>query len=556
LEWPFVRSLSHTVISIARTEVARRVCLVRPPALTSIHATDGNDAVAPLGLAYLAGSLKEAGHQVQGVDAVGEAVARYSVIPDSPRVLLHGLPNAETVALIDPETEVFGVSCMFSTEWIVAKSLIEAIRAAFPNALIVVGGEHVTAVPEYTLTSCPAVDVAVLGEGEETFVDLVDAHTRGRDFAEVAGIAHRVDGELVRNERRERVRAIDSIPEPDWEKFPVTNYIEAAMTHGANLGRSIPILASRGCPYECTFCSSPFMWTTRWIARKPELVIAEMQKYMRDYDVTNFDFEDLTAIVDRKWILEFARQLKDADMNITWQLPSGTRSEAIDFEVGQALYSSGCRIITYSPESGSPDELKRIKKKIKLPRMIQSMEDTLRAGMDVKCNFIFGLPGGSWKDVFNTMKFGVRLAWMGVDASFFAYSPYPGATLFHELLEEGKVSLTDEYFKKMHISTDVGNTQSYADYISPRQLRLVVIFTYLLFYGSRTLFHPIKGSKLIWKMLRNDTSTKITMALAQKRHKKRIAEATLASESGTATVPAFTGPTKVAPRADRGGVQV
>ncbi len=538
------------MISISRTQTARHVCLVRPPALTSIHATDGNDAVAPLGLAYLAGSLEEAGHEVQGVDAVGAAVARYSVVPESPRVLLHGLPNDETVALVDPQTEVLGISCMFSTEWMVAKSLIEALRASFPNALIVVGGEHVTAVPEYTLSSCPAIDVAVLGEGEETFVDLLDAHTSGRDFSEVDGVVFRQDGELVRTERRQRIRAIDTIPEPAWQRFPVANYIEAAMTHGANLGRSIPILASRGCPYECTFCSSPFMWTKRWLPRKPELVIAEMKKYMRDYDVTNFDFEDLTAIVDRKWILEFARQLGEQGLDITWQLPSGTRSEAIDYEVGSALFSSGCRIISYSPESGSQEELERIKKNVKLPRMIESMKDTLRAGMEVKCNFIFGLPGGSWKDVFNTMKFSITLARMGVDASFFAYAPYPGATLFHELLEKGRVSLTDEYFRKMHISTDVGNMQSYADYMSPRQLRTVVLFTYLLFYGSRTLFHPIEGSKLIWKILRKDTSTKLTMALAQRRHKKRIAEATLSAESGTATVPAFTGPTQFERKAD------
>ena len=527
------------------TETAqKRVCLVRPPALTSVHATDGNDAVAPIGLAYLAAAAKSAGHIVQGVDAVGSAVDRYSALPESPRCLLHGLPHEETVALIDPETEVIGVSCMFSTEWIAAKALIETIRASFPNALIVIGGEHVTAAPEYCLESSSAVDVAVLGEGEATFVDVIGAFATGRELTDVPGIVCRVGDEIVRTGTRERIRDIDAIPEPDWPTFPVENYIDAAMTHGANLGRSIPILASRGCPYECTFCSSPFMWTTRWIARDPDAVIAEMKKYMEAYGVTNFDFEDLTAIVDRRWILDFCDRLQKADLNITWQLPSGTRSEAIDFEVGKALYASGCRIITYSPESGSQEELKRIKKKVKLERMIESMEATRRAGMDVKCNFIYGLPGGSWKDVFKTLGFTFKLAQIGVDASFFAYSPYPGSELFHGLEKEGKATLSDEYFLQMHISTDVGNIKSYADYIRPWQLRIVILFSYMWLYGWQTLFHPVRGAKMWWKILTRDTSSKVSMALAQKRHKMNIAKQVRAAESGEAKVAAFAAPTE------------
>ena len=520
-----------------------KVCLVRPPAITSIYATDGNDAVAPIGLAYLAAALKAVGHDVQGVDAVGEAVDRYSVLPESKRCLLHGLPNPETVALIDPETQVIGVSSMFSTEWMAAKSLIEAIRERFPDALIVAGGEHITACPEYSLRACPAIDVAVLGEGEVSLVELIAAHAAGRDLAEVPGLALRRNGEHMQTATRDRIKEIDAIPEPDWPTFPVRNYIDAAMTHGANLGRSMPILASRGCPYQCTFCSSPYMWTTRWLARDPDLVIGEMKKYIAEYDVSNFDFEDLTAIVKRDWILEFCRKLKEADLDVTWQLPSGTRSEAIDYEVCKALSESGCRIITYAPETGSPAELTRIKKKVKLDRMLESMKGARRAGMDTKCHFICGLPGGTWTDIFQTWKFFVKLAWVGInDVSYFGYSPYPGATLFHDLQKEGKVALDDEYFAQMYVSTDVGNTKSYVNHLSPTGIRVVILIGYLIFYGFNFAFHPIRGSKLLWKILTRDTSTKLTMALAQKRHKNTIAKMTLSAESGSARVPAFTAP--------------
>ena len=177
----------------------------------------------------------------------------------------------------------------------------------------------------------------------------------------------------------------------------------------------MPILASRGCPYQCTFCSSPLMWTTRWSARKPEAVLAEMKDYMRRYRVTNFDFYDLTAIVKRSWIVDFCRLLIAEGLDITWQLPTGTRSEAIDEEVARLLHASGCRIISYAPESGSRAELARIKKKVDPDRMIASMRGARRAGLTIKTNFVFGFPGSTWRDVRHSFAFLARLAVIGVD---------------------------------------------------------------------------------------------------------------------------------------------
>lgn len=164
-----------------------RVCLVRPPTLTSASAV-GQDAVPPLGVAYVAAAIRAAGHEVSAVDAVGEAVHQYSRVRWSEHALMHGLRIDELVARIDPRTEVIGVSCMFSVEWPITEELVTALRAAFPSTLIVLGGEHVTACPEFSLTACAAVDVGVLGEEEETIIDLLDAHAAGRERAIVTGV--------------------------------------------------------------------------------------------------------------------------------------------------------------------------------------------------------------------------------------------------------------------------------------------------------------------------------------------------------------------------------
>ena len=97
-----------------------------------------------------------------------------------------------------------------------------------------------------------------------------------------------------------------------------------------NLGRSMPLLATRGCPYECTFCSNPTMWTRRYITRDPKLLVDEMAHYVDKHDVVNFDFQDLTAIVNHRWAVALCEEMIERGLNVTWQLPSGTRAEVFD----------------------------------------------------------------------------------------------------------------------------------------------------------------------------------------------------------------------------------
>jgi radical SAM superfamily enzyme YgiQ (UPF0313 family) len=514
---------------------AMRICLVRSPTLTSATAV-GQDAVPPLGLAYIASALKARGHEVRAVDAVGEAVHQYSRVGWHEGALLHGLRIDEVVARIDPRAGVIGVSCMFSVEWPVTRELLAAIRKMFPKALIVVGGEHVTACPELTLTESPSIDVGVLGEGEETVVELLDAFAGARDLATVDGIVYRrADGGIACTQRRARIRAVDDIHPPDWSLFPVETYIDNALTHGANLGRSMPILASRGCPYQCTFCSSPLMWTTRWSARRPEAVLAEMKDYIERYRVTNFDFYDLTAIVKRSWIVDFCRLLIAEGLNITWQLPTGTRSEAIDEEVARLLYASGCRIISYAPESGSRAELARIKKKVDPDRMLASIRGARRAGLTIKVNFVFGFPGSSWRDALQTFGFLTRLAALGVDdVNAFPFSPYPGTELFEELLKARKLRLDREYFRALLSFNDPQNSISYASFVSSHNLSRLNLVAMSFFYTLSFVMRPQRAVKLAASLLTRDTSTRFTMALANRR--RRSLAMKLARQQGRDTV--------------------
>ena len=246
---------------------------------------------------------------------------------------------------------------------------------------IVLGGEHATAVPELCLEDAPALHACALGEGEETVVELLEACVGRTALADVAGIVFRTPDGPRRTAPRARIRDVDRIPAPRWDLTPIERYLDGGFSFGVDRGRTMPLLATRGCPYRCTFCSSPRMWTTRYTTRAPALVVDEIEDYVHRYRVENIDFYDLTAIVKRDWILEFCRLLDARGLRITWQLPSGTRSEALDEPVLRAMYRSGCRNVSYAPESGSERTLEAIKKKVqaRAPRSLDAHRGARRA---------------------------------------------------------------------------------------------------------------------------------------------------------------------------------
>jgi len=490
------------------------VTLIRPPVLVArwAHTTP---TCPPIGLAYIAGAIEATGATVVVVDAVGEATDQFMPTDDE-RFLSHGMSIAQIVDAVPVDTDMIGVSCMFSHEWPLVRSLVEQIKLARPNAIIIAGGEHVTAMPDFTLEQCAAIDVGVIGEGEDTIADLVRAISNKNNLSDVSGIVYRnADGVPVVMPARPRMRAVDDIQPPSWPLFPLETYLENGYGFGVNRGRSMPVIATRGCPYQCTFCSNPAMWGTRWVARDVEVFFAEMMSYLETYKVTNFDFYDLTAIVKKKWIVEFCNLLIDHECNFTWQLPSGTRSEAIDEEVTALLYKSGCRNMSYAPESGSPEVLERIKKKIDLDKMLVSMRGAVKQGINCKANIMIGFPGETHSDVWKTMRFIVSMARIGLhDMSVSPFSPYPGSELFDDMRRAGRIpDLSDDYFYSLASYTDLTSTVSCSEHISNRALGFYRIFGMLLFYASLYIIRPWRLFRTIRNVFGSEQESRLEMSL-------------------------------------------
>ncbi len=237
-----------------------KVCLIRLP-LVIPRNNMTTMFTPPLGVAYLAGALCDSGHEVQVIDGLGEGLDERHAAPDD--CVLVGLSLDEVVDKIHPESGIIGLAAGFSFEWPTCSRLAAMLRERFPDALLIGGGEHITAMPRESLQESE-LDLGVLGEGEETLVAIANGHACGElDLSSLKGVIYRSEtGELIENERHERIRAIDKIAPPAWHLLPIRNYLDRGLGFGVNRGRSMPVMASRGCPYRAT-SSTPFSGTAR-----------------------------------------------------------------------------------------------------------------------------------------------------------------------------------------------------------------------------------------------------------------------------------------------------
>ena len=496
-----------------------KIQLIHPPVYINENGLTALRPSLPLGLAYIAAVLRDDGHEVLVVDALGAAPDRMTPDGDIWRL---GLSADEVVERIDDDTDAIGVTSMWSYAWPIVRELISKLKARFPDKPIVCGGEHFTAVSELSMEQAP-IDFIVTGEGEETAIALFRALEIGLDLTMIPGIVYRgEDGSIVKNARRDRIRNIDKIPWPAWDLFDVLAYDENKLVTGIHYGVTVPILATRGCPYQCTYCSSPGMWTTRWYAREPKNVVDEIEHYVVEYGATNFPFQDLTAILKRSWVVEFTREILERDLRIAWQLPAGTRSEIIDDEVARLLVQSGCRSLNLAPESGSERTRKHMKKMLTDEKLFRATHAAVRNGLNVGIFLVLGYPTDEPVDMRATAKMCRKLARAGVDdvsAGFFF--PLPSTEIYRELEAQGRVELNDDFLKlPIYVHNKFMTTErNYNPNMTARQMTRWKYWIVANFYLNNFLFHPGKVFRIAFNFLRGRETSKMESFLQETRRK-------------------------------------
>jgi radical SAM superfamily enzyme YgiQ (UPF0313 family) len=499
-----------------------KVTLIHPPVYINKNGLTALRPSLPLGLAYIAAVLRDDKHTIELVDALG--LAPEQMVPDGDIWRL-GLTPEEIIRRIPADTQAIGITSMWSYSWPIVRELIQKVKAALPKVPIVCGGEHFTAVPDLSMEQAP-IDFLVLGEGEETAVALFRALELGLDHTVIPGIAFRAaDGKVQKNPRRDRIKNVDELPWPAWEYFDIEAYSSNRLVSGIYYGKTVPILATRGCPYQCTYCSSPNMWTTRWYARSPKDVLDEIESYVKRYGAANFPFQDLTAILKRDWVVEFCSEVERRNLRITWQLPAGTRSEIIDEEVASLLVRSGCKSLNFAPESGSERTRKHMKKMLTDEKLFRAVHASVKAGLNIGAFFVLAYPTDEKEDMQATVRLAARLGRAGVDdvsAGFFF--PLPSTEITRQLEKEGKIQYTDAFLQlPIYVHNKfLSEDRKFCDAFTAKQLTRWKYKVVAAFYLNKFARRPWRVFRILWNFVRGKESSKMDSFLQETLRKFRL----------------------------------
>jgi anaerobic magnesium-protoporphyrin IX monomethyl ester cyclase len=432
----------------------------------------------PLGLMYVASSIREK----FGKDADIEII--------DPR------PNKLTIEeiskLISEKKPDFVGTSSLTCEAIMLYKLLDRIKTENPSILIITGGPHGDAAPKEILERSKA-DFVVTGEGEKTITELIDCLRNGSSLSEVEGICFRENGKIKLNPKREFIEDVDKISYPAWDLIKIEDYNKMG-THPFILKseRWMPILTSRACPFQCTYCHNIFGKKPR--LRRPENVIQEMKILSEKYKIREIQFMDDMFNFDIERAKRICDLILENKLKFDLCFPNGLRGDRIDEELVKKLKKAGTYFIAYAFESSSKRIQKMIKKRLDISKTKKAVEFTSKYNILTYGFFMLGFPTETLEEIHQTINLACSTKLHM--ATFPQVLPFPGTELFTKAIEicpefkdySDKLDYeTNESFYSLCNKIDLKKIQSMAYrkfYFNPARL----IKMFLLFPRKKILF--------------------------------------------------------------------
>ena len=395
-----------------------KVVLINPP--ISQEQLYGSFAVwggitPPTGLCSIAAYIRKKGYNVSIVD--GEALN------------LNTIQTTEKALNYKPD--IIGIAC--KTLWIRSgHQVARFIKKVVENIPIVVGGNHVTAIPERSLIEFPCFDIIVRGEGEITFFKMLEAMNNNKSLGDVDGLSFRCDSKIIITRERKRIKNIDMLPLPAWDLLPkITRYYHPSL----HLIKKLPgfsIVTSRGCPHSCAFCDKA-VFGRKVTYHSPEYIMNMIDELYYNYGMRHILFEDDNLLFNKKHIKSFLSLLEKAKLNLNFSCL--TRVDSVDYDIIRNLKRAGCWQIQLGIESGSQIILDAMNKNITIKQIKKAIRIIRRAGIKIMAFFILGFPGETVETLNETVSFieNEELDDVGV----FFFNPYPGANIYNGITEMG-----------------------------------------------------------------------------------------------------------------------
>lgn len=351
------------------------------------------------------------------------------------------------IGISDPKTilnminrynpDIIGITCSFTTYTKAVFELTNLIKENFPKALLVLGGAHVTIDAENTLSKYCKADIVVRGEGEITFEEIVQKMESGKNLFDTIGITYRYRGNIISNPKRELIPNINGLPIPDRKfiKQDVYLKINKEMYFLSKSDNVASIITSRGCPYNCVFCSTKVVWERKFRPRSAELVVKEIERSVKQYHANEILIGDDQFYLDKERVLKICDLLIQKKMNITFNVTSGSSIWLLDKGLLKKLKKAGLYRITFPIESGNTKTLKYVRKPIDLVTTKEMIRLANSLGIWTYGNFIIGFPYETYEDIQETINYAKR---SGLDyVTFFIAKPYAGSEMYETFKKEG-----------------------------------------------------------------------------------------------------------------------
>jgi magnesium-protoporphyrin IX monomethyl ester (oxidative) cyclase len=426
-----------------------RICLVNPPQVIPIEWGDPF-IFQPLGLGYIAAVLEKQ-HKVKIIDARAEGWKNVKKLGDRYYLGINYDDIGKEIKAFSPD--VVGITVPFSVIAQSAFKVASVVKDIDRDIITTLGGPHPTVRP-IECASLPYVDFVVIGEGENTIVELTNALENGNlKLMNIKGIAHKAGGKIVITNPRPFIEDLDSIPFPARHLLPMDIYFEAAKrglvahTSGRRKEPWASMITSRGCPYQCTFCSVHLCMGRKYRVRSPENVLEEIDLLIRKYKIRHIDFEDDNLTLDKGRMHQICDLIIQNGYDIELYTPNGVRADRLDEDLLRKMQRAGIKELCIGVESGVQRVVNDIiKKRLDLKKVEEVVRICKRLDIRVWCFFIIGMIGETKEDIKATLRCARKLKKFGANPFFSIATPYYGTELYQQAKELGYIRepLNDE----------------------------------------------------------------------------------------------------------------
>ena len=402
-----------SVFKVTKMGKKVKTTLVNPPPLKGVYR---HQLYLPIGLAYLASVLEEGECDVTVIDCPALDMTQQDL----------------KTKLESIQPDLIGITSMTPTIQSALQSA-QIAKEACPEAMTVLGGPHVTFMDEPVLKEEKAVDVIVRGEGEQTLLELAKNVSDPKALKDIEGITFRKEGQIVRTPNRKVMENLDDLPRPSYKFFPLEKY--------RLFGRKIlPIITARGCPSQCSFCTSAQMFGKGFRARSPKNIADELEWLRDEHGAEAFTFYDDTFTLDRRRAIGICDEIVTRKIGLPWDCQ--TRVSTVSRDILLKMREANCQQVFFGVESGCQTILDAVKKGTTVAQNEKAIRLAKDVGLFVAVSVMIGYPGETHAMLKETIDL-VKKAEPD-DVYICVATPYPGTEL-RRLVEEKGWEMSDDW---------------------------------------------------------------------------------------------------------------